>query len=279
MVLIENRREIMFLSFSFLLSSATSDGSSPTSAMNMAPCTQATVRNYTEQTAQSYKNVGAQGTYYLGTRDIPPLLKKYSTGRRAIDYGCGTGFATRLLQDLGYHVIGVDNSKDMLTQALIEDSLSHFIHIESGKVPVLDSSYDCCICRFVLFSISTKEELGVICREISRCLREGGIFMVITGSEDLYNHEWVSYDTNFPENQNLTSGAPTKIRLKPENISFVDYYWKDRDYREVFDSSGFQLVEKVLPLGRLEECATWLSETERAPFVIYVLRKTKQNLQ
>lgn len=231
------------------------------------------VKNYTKQTAKAYKEVGNQGTYYLGRRDIPFLLQKYVTGKKVIDYGCGIGFVTRLLQKLGYNVVGVDNSAYMLTQALKEDQESHFIFIKSGKLPFLNSSYDCCICSFVLFSVSTKKELISICKEIFRCLKNNGIFIVITANEGLYNHEWISYDTNFEENKKLTSGALAKIKLKEENLTFTDYYWMNQDYLEVFNSSGFHLVEKLLPLGQPEDNEPWISEKHHAPFAIYVLQK------
>ncbi len=47
------------------------------------------------------------------------LLKEYGINDGLVlDLGCGTGTMTELLADLGYDMIGVDNSADMLEIAL-----------------------------------------------------------------------------------------------------------------------------------------------------------------
>ena len=47
------------------------------------------------------------------------LLKEYGINDGLVlDLGCGTGTMTELLADLGYDMIGVDNSEDMLEIAL-----------------------------------------------------------------------------------------------------------------------------------------------------------------
>ena len=70
--------------------------------------------DYTKH-ATEYSELGIDGTFYLGFRDVPKLIKKYVKGTQALDYGCGPGRSTRFLKSLGFDVIGVDISSDMLT--------------------------------------------------------------------------------------------------------------------------------------------------------------------
>ena len=47
------------------------------------------------------------------------LLKEYEVDDGLVlELGCGTGNATRLLSDAGYDMIGVDNSEEMLAEAM-----------------------------------------------------------------------------------------------------------------------------------------------------------------
>jgi SAM-dependent methyltransferase len=232
----------------------------------------ATSLNETPENAKKYRLSGIEGTYYLGYRDIPALLKKYAPGKKAVDYGCGTGRSTRFLKSLGFETLGVDTSKEMLTQTLIEDS-SHYLHIKSGVISVLDGSCDFFFSCFVFFVVASKEELTSILKEIYRCLREGSIFIVVTGSEYLYSHEWLSYDVNYPENKNLFSGKLVKIQLKDLGLDFINYYWTDSDLCDLFRLVNFNLVEKHFPLGKKEDGYAWKSETKIPPYTVYVLKK------
>lgn len=232
--------------------------------------------NNTAENAQKYLLSCFENTYYLGYRDIPSLLKKYAKGKKAIDYGCGTGRSTRFLTSLGFETLGVDLSKEMLAQALKIDTSSHFLLIKSAQVPVLSNSYDIAFSCFVFLTISSKNELISIFQEIHRCLKEDGIFIITTGSEQLYSHDWLSYNTNYPENSHLTSGSMAKIQLKDLGLDFINYFWTDKDYQEIFRFANFQLVEKHYPIGKQSENPNWISETKHAPYVIYVLKKMRE---
>ena len=67
--------------------------------------------------AQSYAKLEFPGTYYLAYRDLPQIIAAHVKGKKALDFGCGTGRSTRFLKRLGFDVVGVDISEDMLTKA------------------------------------------------------------------------------------------------------------------------------------------------------------------
>lgn len=230
-------------------------------------------QNDTIENVQKYVKSGFENTYYLGYRDIPHFLEKYSEGKRAVDYGCGAGRSSRFLKANGFEVIGVDISKKMLEQAVKQDPSSHYLHIKSAKIPVFDNSCDLVFSCFVFLTISSKQELLAILHEAYRSLRSGGIFIVVTGSEKLYSHEWLSYRTNYPQNRKLQSGSVAKIFLKDLEIEFLNYYWTDKDYTELFEQSSFRILEKHFPLGKLNDVNGWISETKHSPYAIYILKK------
>jgi len=48
--------------------------------------------------AESYSKLEFPNTYYLAYRDLPEIIGKQATLKRAIDFGCGTGRSTRFLK-------------------------------------------------------------------------------------------------------------------------------------------------------------------------------------
>jgi predicted TPR repeat methyltransferase len=71
--------------------------------------------------ANAYATLEFANTYYLAFRDLPSILTRHVTGRRALDFGCGTGRSTRFLRNLGFNVTGIDISEDMLQIARATD--------------------------------------------------------------------------------------------------------------------------------------------------------------
>jgi ubiquinone/menaquinone biosynthesis C-methylase UbiE len=225
---------------------------------------------------EKYSRFGIQGTSWLAFRDVPELVQKYVKGKRTLDYGCGNGRSTRFLKSLGLNPVGMDISINMLMQAKNLDPTGHYFVVNSGKIPAVDQFYDFVFSSFVLLVIETKEEIFQILQEAHRILKDDGTFMVITGSEELHSKQmdWLSYETNFPENDSLTSGSLAKIGNKDVGAVFYDYNWTDQDYQELFKAAGFEVIEKHNPLGKPEDGYKWKSEVQYSPHVIYVLKKT-----
>ena len=67
--------------------------------------------------AEAYSRLDFPGTYFLAFRDLPEILGRHVTGRRAVDFGCGAGRSTRFVRRLGFDAVGVDISEDMVRKA------------------------------------------------------------------------------------------------------------------------------------------------------------------
>ena len=67
--------------------------------------------------AEAYAKLEFPGTYHLAYRDLPELIRQHVGGRKAVDFGCGTGRSTRFLRQLGFDAIGVDISTEMIKRA------------------------------------------------------------------------------------------------------------------------------------------------------------------
>lgn len=82
--------------------------------------------------AGAYARLDWTGTYFLVRRDLPDILRKHVEGRRALDFGCGTGRSTRLLRSLGFDATGVDIAGSMIAQARAIDADGDYRHFNAG---------------------------------------------------------------------------------------------------------------------------------------------------
>ncbi|WP_131795558.1 class I SAM-dependent methyltransferase [Fluoribacter gormanii] len=222
--------------------------------------------------AKEYAMADNSGTTHVAFKAIPSLIKKYSSGIKTLDYGCGSGCSTLFLYELGLEVEGVDICPHMLKEASNINNI-YFKLIQSAQLPHENDSFDLVFSSFVLFEISSKNELTEIFNEIYRVLKPGGIFMSVTGTEELYRRHWLTVDADFPQNKNLKSGDIAKVLLSDVNVIVYDYYWTDHDYRDVIKKTQFTHMETSLPLGTENDGYSWLDEDKYPPYSIYVLKK------
>jgi ubiquinone/menaquinone biosynthesis C-methylase UbiE len=83
--------------------------------------------------AESYSRLEFPNTYYLAYRDLPDIISRHVTGKRALDFGCGTGRSSRFLKRLGFNVTGIDISMDMLDIARNLDLSGDYQLVSDGN--------------------------------------------------------------------------------------------------------------------------------------------------
>lgn len=224
--------------------------------------------------ASKYSKTHESPHRFLAYRDFPGLIKKFSNINRVLDFGSGTGASTYYLLERGYDVIGLDKSSSMVKEAKLNFPNTQFVESEKLKsLPVFDLVFS----SFVLFELASKEEIINYLNLASSALRDEGIFFGITGSESLHQkaRNWMCFDTNYKENRHPDSGDIVKLGLKELEMEFFDYYWKESDYRECFESSNLELIEVYYPLALKNEPFDWKEELSTPPFVVFIAKKSK----
>lgn len=236
--------------------------------------------------AEAYATLEFKNTYHLAYGDIPAILRDHVRGHRSLDFGCGTGRSTRFLRQLGFEVTGVDISEDMISKARELDPSGDYQLIAPrddgcaqdaprGDLSKFSSGiYDLVLAAFTFDNIAGRENKVHILRDLGRLLNPEGKLVMIVSRPEIYTHEWASFSTkDFPENQSATSGDKVRIIVTDHADSrpVEDILWTDESYRQVFKESQLRLLQKYEALARGDEPYNWASETEIAPWAVYVL--------
>lgn len=230
-----------------------------------------------EKRADSYAKLEFPNTYYLAYRDLPVIIASHVKGKTAVDFGCGAGRSTRFLSRLGYNIVGIDISGDMIKKAREIDPQGDYRVIDDGNFGRLQpGSYDLVQAVFTFDNIPTWEQKIRNFCGLRELLNDGGRIVSLMSSPDIYKYEWASFTTkDFPENKTAKTGDRVKIIMTDveDRRPVEDVIWYDEDYRDVFRKAGLDVEKIYRPLARTDEPFEWVNETRIAPWVIYVLKK------
>lgn len=132
--------------------------------------------------AASYDRLTNDVDYHSFVDFAHQILKREGMSPRSVaDLACGTGSSTKILGDMGYDVVAVDLSEDMLTEAMDKCSdcavLPRFVHQDLARLS-LPRGVDMALCLldsldYILDPADCKEAI----RRTWRALNPGGIFI------------------------------------------------------------------------------------------------------
>ncbi len=227
-----------------------------------------------DRRAAAYAALRFEGTYYLAYRDLPELIGEHVEGRRAIDFGCGTGRSTRFLRRLGFAVTGVDVSREMLAIARTADSDGDYVLVRGDESDALSrEAVDLILAAFTFDNVPMPDKPRIL-RDLAARLQPGGALIVLVSSPEIYLHEWASFSTrDYPENRHARTGDRVRIVITDieDGRPVEDVVCDDGTYRSLFSDAGLRIAEERRPLGGLDDPCEWVSESRIPPWVIYVL--------
>ena len=225
--------------------------------------------------AEAYSKLEFPGTYYLAYRDLPQIISDHTEGSDALDFGCGTGRSTRFLHRLGFNVIGVDISKEMLKKARELDPKGDYRLVEEKDFSQLEQkTFHLVLSAFTFDNVPTMKKKVSLFRGLKNLLKNRGRIINLTSSPEIYTHEWASFSTkDFPENQLAESGDKVRIIQTDtdDRQPVVDILWTTENYFETYKKAGLAVVRVYKPLAKTIEPYKWVNETRIAPWTIYVL--------
>ncbi len=104
------------------------------------------------------------------------------TDGSVLDIGCGTGRYTELFAEFSGCVVGTDISSGMLSEAMNEGGRRvSYVRSNALSLPFCNESFDCAVMFMAVHHFSSGEMCALF-QEVSRILRKGGRFVILTES-------------------------------------------------------------------------------------------------
>ena len=226
--------------------------------------------------ADAYSRLEFPGTYFLAFRDLPALCERHAGGRRAVDFGCGAGRSTRFLRGLGFEVVGVDTSEDMIRRAREIEAGGDYRRVEPADFSGLtEGAFDLVLAAFTFDNIPQGQKVHHL-RGLAQLLAVEGRILNLVSRPEIYTHEWASFSTrDFPENREAKSGDVVRIVMTDvvDRRPVEDVLCTEATYRGLYREAGLEVLATHEPLGCLDEPQPWVSETLVAPWRIDVLKR------
>jgi trans-aconitate methyltransferase len=224
--------------------------------------------------ADSYATLQFPGTYSLAFRDLPWLIEKHASGKTAVDFGCGAGRSTRFLRGLGFEVVGLDISAEMVARARELDPQGDYRIAEGSDLAGLAAeSADLVLSAFTFDNVPHSEKPALF-GALRRLLRPSGRIVNLVSTPEIYTHEWTSFTTqDFPSNRSAKCGDSVfTVMLDVEDRRPVtDVFCPHEDYLALYREAGLRVVDSHKPLGNEDDPIAWVNETRVAPWIVYVL--------
>jgi len=133
---------------------------------------------------------------FLTDQYIKELTSRINLSSSILDLGAGTGVLSLKLTQLGYKVISLDISKEMLAE-LSKNCEGLSVSLKQGDIfdiPFQEETFERVITRWVIPHFA---DWPLIVNEVSRVLKKGGIFVFDMTIKENYTHPNHQYQTPF----------------------------------------------------------------------------------
>lgn len=212
--------------------------------------------SYSDIFASVYDMFMEDADYRKRTAYIHGLLKKYNRNKGILlDLACGTGKFSVNFSNLGYDVIGVDISPDMLMKAKenAEQGSNREILFLCQDMTELDlyGTVDACICCMdSLNHISDFEGFRRTLNKVSLFMNKGGIFIFDVNT--LYKHRHILAEESFVyENEDTFLVWQNSPCVKGTINIFLDFF--SLEYNKKYSRFSEEFTETAYSLSTIKK--------------------------
>ena len=143
-----------------------------------------------------------------------------ASDKKVLDVGCGKGKFCRKIKDIGFDIIGVDPSKELIKKAAENNKDIKFIEASATSLPFSDSEFDFIICIEVLEHIPDTEKA---IKEMTRVLKPQGRFLIIDKNIFSLHHRYFVPTIFWKKYMEITNHW-----MYPRNFPFKEKYFSPR---------------------------------------------------
>lgn len=237
---------------------------------------------YAESFASNYSEIGdIHREVFLN----PTLLELLGSvqGKKVLDAGCGEGYLSRMLSNLGAAVVGVDYSKKMLEIAENRTPNDMKIRYEHGNLEELsfldDRFFDLIVSNMVIQDLS---EYDKAINEMYRLLNDGGyfIFSILHPCFITPGSGWVKSEDGeklyWKVDNYFYEGAYEQAFPIEQEEKIVFFHRTITSYVDTIIKSGFRIERMVEPKPSneiLEKYPSFIEDFRCSDFLVFKLLK------
>ena len=220
--------------------------------------------------AYFYDNLTDNVDYEKRCSYIKSLLAENGVGEGILlDLACGTGTVSLMLSDMGYDVIGVDASEDMLSVAQekkMESGADVIFLCQRMEELDLFGTINACVSTLDSINHVTDEEtVREIFRRVSLFMEDKGIFLFDVNTP--YKHKCVLGDNTFVYDTDevycVWQNSTDESLVTTVNL---DIFEKDEDDEETYYRYSEEFTERAYDLDDIKK---WLEDVKFEVIGIY----------
>lgn len=166
------------------------------------------------------------------------LVKKH-----CLDFGCGTGYWTSILNQLHAECTGVDISKKIIVECRKKYPDTRFTLLTDAKILFPDDYFDIILSAWVFQEIMEEDDFWAVISELCRVLKKGGKILIV---DNEYPDKRILCQSGEFGDLFLNNGKPCKLRFFRNStvISIMEKFNLRKINRQFIGNSFFEIYEK-----------------------------------
>jgi ubiquinone/menaquinone biosynthesis C-methylase UbiE len=139
--------------------------------------------DYDRQAVAWHRDEPRHRSDFCGRPEVLELVRSLGAGKDVLDVGCGEGYFSRKMADIGDKVVGIDESVEMIRLAKYREELERrgikYLVGDAKAMPfVPDAAFGLCVGNYIT-NYFRPDELPQFYHEMARVLRVGGRFVLL----------------------------------------------------------------------------------------------------
>lgn len=163
-------------------------------------------------------------------RKLEWIVPRIAVSGLGLDVGCGGGFVSNALAEMGFKMTGLDFSLSSLQTARAMDKTEsvQYIHGDAYCLPFANEQFNFVVCLDFLEHVSRPD---LVIAEIARVLKPNGRFIFHT-----FNRNWLSYLI-------VIKGIEWLIKNTPRDLHVYRYFLKPEEVEGFCGRYGLNVVD------------------------------------
>lgn len=195
-------------------------------------------RNFYDLLSKEYDTKYSNRLNQVMRKEEVKLLKNLPLGL-TLDIGCGTGYHSKILKEIGHSVVSADISLEMVKKAKSMQNGNFFIVADVEKLPFKEDVFDNVVSIFGALNHANMNNFKL---NLNSCLRRDGTLIFTVGN--IYNIHWILKSIKQGKNPMVAikkRKGKISINLDGKKISVRIRYYSIKELQNMFKDYSLKI--------------------------------------